>query len=374
MSRMRVAWLNQWDASNPKAGGAERTVGEVGKRLATQDVELTVFSEIVPGTPPTSEIDGYRVVRPGGPVGVHLWTLSHFSKRRDKVEFDVLVHDLAKIMPWTLPLTSRPVPGILFVHHVFGRELVRELFPPLGAFAAFVERFGPRFYRGVFGVTETEYTKSMMVKAGLPPDRIWVIPPGIDLGLFSPNSMVRSVTPVVAYAGRLKKYKRVDLAVAAVKMLKGEFPELKLEIVGVGSDMPRLRQVVRDMGMQDSVSFVGHISDQALRELYQRSWANVQPSSVEGWGFTTLEAAACGTPTVAFRNSVFPETVGPYCQKYLADDGDVLDLSHKMAICLRDQESRPREVSAHQVDFAREFDWDSTAKNWKTMLSRVAES
>jgi glycosyltransferase involved in cell wall biosynthesis len=334
---------------------------------------LTVVSEAIPGAATEGSLDGYRILRPGGPVGVHLWTLSRFSRNQRDVEFDVLIHDFAKIMPWTLPLTRHPVHAIGFVHHIFGRNLLGELSLPQGALAVFMERADPWLHkhRHMHCVTETNYTKSIMVKLGWPKDRIWVIPPGIDHSQFWADSSERSPTPLVIYVGRLREYKRVDLAIGAVQLLIPEYPELRLEIVGDGPDMPRLRRVVKERRMESRVTFSGRVLDGELGPLYRRAWASLQPSVVEGWGFTTLEAAACGTPTVAFRNSVFPETVGPQSEKYLAVDGDVADYAKKLSMCMDDQRSQTSGSLAGQTEYARRFNWESTAASWLTMLHQV---
>ena len=53
-------------------------------------------------------------------------------------------------------------------------------------------------------------------------------------------------------------------------------------------------------GLQDRVRLHGFVDHEQKVELLQRAWALVTASAAEGWGLTTLEAAACGTPSVAF--------------------------------------------------------------------------
>ena len=169
----------------------------------------------------------------------------------------------------------------------------------------------------------------------------------------------------------MKRYKRLDLAIEAVRLLSTKYPDLRLQIIGTGTDLERLKATARRNGLENRVGFLGRVNDIQLRHFYRASWANVQPSAAEGWGFTVLEAAACGTPTVAFNNSVFPETVGPFCRKYLARDGDVLALADSIDRCLADVESSPNEVSSRQVAYAREFSWDVTTSNFESVFHKA---
>lgn len=372
MALCRVAWLNQYDPFSPLAGGVEREIREIGKRLAAMGHSLTVITERNPGVPRSGRMDGYDLLRPSGRVGVHFWAMNRLRRFNGDTDFDVSIQDLAKIVPWTLPGTKQRVPSVMFLHHLFGRHILDEVSPLEGTVLIALERVIPWLERGCFWITETRFHEALLLRNGVPKDHIRVIRPGVNHDFFSTRPAIRSVTPVICYTGRLKKYKRVHLAIEAAGILRRIYPEIQLWIVGSGTDWPRLTRLVKAMGLDSAVRFLGQVDEAGLRDIYQRSWVHVQPSSVEGWGLTILEAAACGTPTVAFRNSVFPETVGPHCETYLAEDGAASSLAEGLAQCIDDLSLSPSEVTSKCAEYARQFNWDQTAAEYSRFLEAVA--
>jgi glycosyltransferase involved in cell wall biosynthesis len=105
-------------------------------------------------------------------------------------------------------------------------------------------------------------------------------------------------------------------------------------------------------------------------ELLRRSWANVLTSPNEGWGIANLEAAACGTASVAsdapgLRDSVVDGTTG-----YLVPHGDVGRLAQRLAGLLQDPDQRDRLGRDARV-FAERFSWDSSALATEAFLRRL---
>ncbi len=124
-----------------------------------------------------------------------------------------------------------------------------------------------------------------------------VIFPPVDLERFTTAA---GATPgnYFIYFSRLNPYKHADLAVQACRELN-----LPLKVVGEGPELPRLRQMA---GKQ--TEFLGFVPDQDLPQLVASARAFIFPS-LEDFGIVPLEAAAAGTPTVAFGAGGALETV-----------------------------------------------------------------
>lgn len=114
-----------------------------------------------------------------------------------------------------------------------------------------------------------------------------VVPPPVDTQFWSPDPRLPR-EPFFLFAGRLVSYKRADVAVRAARLAG-----VGLVIAGSGPELKRLRR----MG-GDHVRFVENPSREALRDLFRRSQALLNPG-VEDFGMTMAEAQACGTPVVA---------------------------------------------------------------------------
>jgi glycosyltransferase involved in cell wall biosynthesis len=114
----------------------------------------------------------------------------------------------------------------------------------------------------------------------------------------------------ILYVGSLKPHKNVPVLMKAFAALR-ESAQLQLVLVGEEiSDQPSLTALAGELGIEGRLHSLGRIADRELLTAYQGAQAVVLPSLYEGFGFTVLEAMACGTPVVASRAASIPEVVG----------------------------------------------------------------
>ena len=312
------------------------------------------------GAAEVERVDGIEVHRTGGRFSYGIHAPRYFRSRLRDAAYDVVVEDLNKV-PLFSPLWV-DAPVVLLVHHLFGGTAFQEASPPVAMATWLLERPLSLVYRGLPVEAVSESTADDLVRRGFKRDRITVIPNGVDLGYFSPDpSVARFPEPTILYLGRLKAYKRVDLIVRAVAALKRRGVRCRLVIAGRGDDLPRLEALRKSLGLQEEVELVGYVTDDAKRELFRRSWVHVLTSPKEGWGITNLEAAACGTPTVAsdspgLRDSVVNDETG-----FLVPHGDVAALADRLQRLIEDPVLRQR-LSTGARRFAERFSWERTAE------------
>lgn len=118
--------------------------------------------------------------------------------------------------------------------------------------------------------------------------------------------------PLILSVGRLSAadaYKGFDTAIEALPLIRREFPDARLRLVGGGDDSTRLRALAADRGVADAVEFAGIVSDKALRASYAACDVFVLPSSREGFGLVFLEAMSHGKPCVGVRSGGAPEVI-----------------------------------------------------------------
>jgi glycosyltransferase involved in cell wall biosynthesis len=94
-------------------------------------------------------------------------------------------------------------------------------------------------------------------------------------------------------------YKGVDAVICALPHVRRRVPEVSYTVVGVGTDLERLRRLAKDCGVADAVRFVGTVDDVRLLREYQECDVFVLPSTGEGFGLVFLEAMSFGKPIVA---------------------------------------------------------------------------
>ncbi|MCA8962886.1 MAG: glycosyltransferase family 4 protein, partial [Planctomycetes bacterium] len=146
---------------------------------------------------------------------------------------------------------------------------------------------------------------------GVDPRRVLVCPGGVDLDRFSPKGEVerrslrarRSVdaeTLVFACVRRLVPRTGVDLLVDALSMADTQLPPWRAWIAGRGPQESSLDAMIRGSSVGSRIERLGYVSDSELTDLYCAADATLVPTrALEGFGLSTLESMACGTPVIA---------------------------------------------------------------------------
>ena len=370
---MRILVLNWLDPTNPQAGGAEIHLRHTFGRLVDRGHHVTLLASGYPDAPTQEVVEGIQVHRTGGRHTFLLKAMPYYRRHLAGGGFDVLVEDLNKVPLFSPLWTDSPV--VLLVHHLFGPTAFAEASVPVAALTWLLERPIPRVFEWVPTVAVSRSTADDLIYRGMPRERIEVIPNGVETDRYTPLEQGdRYPLPTVLYLGRLRRYKRVDLPIRAMGLLQERGVECRLLVAGKGEDRERLERQVREMGLGHCVEFLGFVSEERKLELFRRSWVHVLTSPKEGWGIANLEAAACGTPTVASRSPGLQDSVQDGSTGFLVPHGDVAALAARLQALLT-RRHRVEAMGREARRFALEFSWDRTAERMERLLmKRVAES
>ena len=366
---LRILVVNWLDRENPQAGGAEEHLHQIFGRLAEEGHQVTALVSGWPGCMGRTHLDGIEVHRTGSRYTFPVFAPKYYRRYLVDCDFDVVVEDLNKV-PLFTPLWARS-PVLLVVHHLFGRTAFQAANVPIAIATVLLERLIPFFYKGTPTVAVSEGTKRDLVDRGLRPDDIDVIPNGVDVTLYAPLDDSKTLQPTILFLGRLKRYKRVDLIIQAVAELAIRGVQVQLRVAGTGEEAPELSKLAKRLGVGDRVEFMGFVKEPTKLQLLRSSWVHVLTSPKEGWGISVIEAAACGTPSVAsdspgLRESVLNEKTG-----LLLKHGDVGALVEALEALVCDAEQRQR-MSDSAREFSEEFSWDVSARRIEVVLGRVS--
>lgn len=219
------------------------------------------------------------------------------------------------------------------------------------------------------------------------PERVAVVPPGVDLDGFHPvdergRRDVRASlglaedAHVLLFAGRIQPLKAPDVLVrAAAHLLRTrpqERPRLVVAVVGgpsgSGLDRPEdLQELAQRLGLlgvpgvPDVVRFEPPVSRAELARWFQAADLVAVPSYSESFGLVAVEAQACGTPVVAAAVGGLPTAVADGVSGALVDDHDPLAWAGVLGALLDDPERLARLRTGARAH-AQRFGWDATVE------------
>ncbi|MEM4090364.1 MAG: glycosyltransferase family 4 protein [Thermoplasmatales archaeon] len=350
---MRILWLGHRDIRHPSAGGAERTMYEVSRRLVRAGFNVTLAT-VNPGDLKEFDvIEGVNIIRMRGNIMAHLnvpFTISN-------VKPDVIIDDLAHVVPWfSSYFTDKRV--IAFFRHLHARSLSGQVNPVMAKILSFLEGKYGHIYKNSTFVTESITSINDLVNLGIEKERICRILPGVNHELFKMGKKFED--PTLIYFGGMRDYKRPWMALSLMKMFRDK--NFKLIIVGSGKSSQKVETVCEKYSICDRVNFTGRLSDEGVAESLKSSWINVHFSMTEGFGYSLLEAAASGTPTVALDSPGVSEVINEFGLGLVARDlGDMKVKIEEIIEGYRQWSNKVHENSLR-------FSWDKSAKEWEKLF------
>jgi glycosyltransferase involved in cell wall biosynthesis len=370
-SRVNILLVNWQDRANPHAGGAEIHLFEIFGRLASQGHQVRLVCSGWGGGPERASIEGIRIQRVGGRHSFALLGRGAVRRAIRAERPDILVEDVNK-----LPLflaTGNGLPFCAIVPHLFGTTAFDEANLPIAATVWAAERPFPFAYRRAGFHAISESTRDDLIARGVSPARIRVIHPGVDSKRFTPGpGGRRSPTPSFLYVGRLKRYKGISFAIRALALARRQRPDLRLEIAGTGDHRPELEGLAAELGLERVVAFHGFVSEERKIDLMRGAWGNIFPSPKEGWGITVIEAAACGTPSLASASPGLRDSVRHGETGFLVPHGDIEGLAARM-VELADSPPLVARLGERARRFAEGLTWERAAAATERHLRDIIE-
>ena len=221
--------------------------------------------------------------------------------------------------------------------------------------------------------TEAE-VRELVELYGADPDRVDVVPPGVDTDVFSPGSSAAAraalgLDPdelVVAFAGRIQPLKAPDVLLRAAQLLRAQNPGRRFRVLivggasGTGRIAPHgLADLAAELGLTDTVDFLAPLPPAGLCQVFRAADAVAVPSYNESFGLVALEAQASGTPVVAARVGGLRVAVDDGVSGVLVDGHDPARWADQLARVLLDPDRRGAMAAAAPRQAAR-FSWERT--------------
>lgn len=241
-------------------------------------------------------------------------------------------------------------------------------------------------------VAATPVDRAHMVESyAADPERVRVIPPGVDLELFRPIPQAEALARLgdgpehrmILFVGRMDPVKGLDTLVHAVAQLIAEQPEWRRGacLCIVGGDKPddpaaldettrRIDVLRAELGLQDFVTFLGPQSQADLPFYYSAAQVVVVPSRYESFGLVALEAMACGAPVIASDVGGLSTLVRNGRTGFLVPDGEPQPLTERLRLLFNDKSLRD-EMGRHAVAVAEAYGWPVIAERIEGLYEEV---
>ena len=199
-------------------------------------------------------------------------------------------------------------------------------------------------------------------------DRASVVYNGVSLEGMAEAPVYNHPRPYILAIGRLVPQKGFDVLLRSFAACASA---CDLLIAGDGPERQTLAELAVQLGIEESVRFLGQVDRRLARSLYKSSSFVVLPSvSDEGLPMVTLEAAAAGKALVASRTGGVPEAVVDGVTGILVPRGDVVALSNAMARLTDDTALRGR-LGAAAAERAKDFSWPAIAAQYESLYASL---
>ena len=216
-------------------------------------------------------------------------------------------------------------------------------------------------------------------------DKIVVIPNGINLEEVTTNltreesriklGLPLNKTKIILFLGSLVPYKGPDILLKAFKIVKKEFPEVKLIFGGRGQMLVELQSMAKQFGLEDDVIFLGFVEEEDKALYYKSADIFSLPSTnmAESFGIVNLEAMASGIPVVGSNLGGIPDIVKEEENGLLAKPRDPQSLANSLLKLLKDDDLRQK-MGNNGRKMAGNYTWDKIAKETENLYKDILDN
>jgi glycosyltransferase involved in cell wall biosynthesis len=356
-------------------GGGERRMYEIGKRLAKKH-EVHVLTRRLAGSHNYEEHEGmhiHRIFVPSREITLEsflnglFFMIGAFLTSLKLGEFDVYApQQFFPLPPVWLASKVRKRPIVATIHDVYADGWIQR-YGLKGYLMAFFEKIMLRLSYTII-VTVSDASKEKIMAAGVPEKAIKIIPNGVDLAEFEKVRVEKSKKPRIVYLGRLVEYKHVD---DLLRAFSGLNLDAELFVIGEGPERENLKNLARNLGIENKVFFMGFVGEHRKIELLKSAHVLALPSTVEGFAIVLIEAMAAGTPVIAadipaVHMSVKDEVTGLFFRPRNVDE-----LKAKLERLLTDSVLWTK-LSRNGYELVREkFSWEKIANEFERTLNEI---
>lgn len=227
----------------------------------------------------------------------------------------------------------------------------------------------------------SNYLKHVVIKLGVNPNLISVIPIGINAKLFnaSKKKLQKKRKLKLITVGRLIQLKGHKYAIQAIKKLKELDYNVEYIIIGDGENLHNIKELIKEYRLEQVIILKGKLPQNMIIKSLKSSDIFIMPSTFddiskrrEAFGLVSLEAQAMGLPIIGFYSGGFPETLINGKTGFLVDDRNVVGLVDKIIYLIKHPEQFEK-MSENAIIHAKNFDFEYTMQKYLDLYEKLKQ-
>jgi len=228
-------------------------------------------------------------------------------------------------------------------------------------------------------VSNSEYTKNLAINCGVAESKITIINPGVNpakelhkKGIKEAESLLKNKNPRLITVSRLDKRKNHEKIIMTLRNLKQIYPYIIYTCVGDGDEEENLKQLVKELDLNEQVLFLKNISQDLKNSLVAKSNIFVMPSivhkkSVEGFGIAFIEAAQYGIPSLGGKDGGAEDAIEHQKNGLICDGNSLDEIYSSINDLLNDK--KYLEYGKIAKENSTKFYWDKIIEKYKKILN-----
>jgi glycosyltransferase involved in cell wall biosynthesis len=378
---MRILILNWRSIKDPMEGGAERATFEFAKRwVKNQNAKVTWLSPCYDSNIKNETIEGIDFEYVGLPLSRNIfWLLivfplfyisviyTYLTKYKGKID---VVIDQVHGIPYLTPLYVKEK-IVVYIHEVAG-EIWEIMYPfPINYIGRFIEKniFQLYKFKKIIFVANSGSTKSNICKDfGISTKLVEIVHNGVSAPLTTLENLEKKEEELtIVYLNRLVKMKGIERGLLVFSKVLETFPKAKLWVLGRGEEkyVEQIKTYSKEIGIYNSISFFGYISENEKFEKLGKAHVLMNPSYLEGWGLVNIEANRMGTPVVAFDIKGCRDSIVNGINGYLSPDGNIESMAEKIVKIYEE-----KNLLESSWKYSNNFEWDLLEKKFFKQLEK----
>ena len=227
-------------------------------------------------------------------------------------------------------------------------------------------------------VSNSEYTKNLLLKVSKEFSNIEIIYPGVSSfeNIKEEELKLSDGQPTLLTLARLEKRKGHKYILHAISKLKNQYPNIRYIIAGDGEEKNNLKSLADTLNISENVIFIGSVSDAQKKYILNKTDLMIMPTidetnklSIEGFGIAYIEAALFGIPSIASNIGGTNEAVLHNKTGIIIENIDELDLAIKKLIENKDNRIQLGKNAKNRAE--NELNWEIQIKKYNKLINEI---